>query len=134
MARQQILTREDPAQLWAVVDEAALRRPIGGPKVMRAQLETLIELTQLPSVRLQIIPFDAGGHAAAGGSFSILRFPDGDLPDVVYVEQLTSALYLDKSEDVEQLRRGDGAAVHRREAAHPDDPDPGADPAHFTAR
>ena len=102
MARQQILTRENPVQLWAVVDEAALRRPIGGPKVMRAQLETLIELTQLPSVRLQIMPFDAGGHAAAGGSFSILRFPDGDLPDVVYVEQLNSALYLDKAEDVEQ--------------------------------
>ena len=102
MARQQVLTREEPAQLWAVVDEAALRRPIGGPKVMRAQLETLIELTQLPSVRLQIMPFDAGGHAGAGGSFSILRFPDGDLPDVVYVEQLNSALYLDKAEDVEQ--------------------------------
>jgi len=102
VARQQILTRETPAQLWAVVDEAALTRPIGGPKVMRAQLESLIELTQLPSVRLQIIPFDAGGHAGAGGSFSILRFPDGDLPDVVYVEQLTSALYLDKTEDVER--------------------------------
>jgi hypothetical protein len=102
MARQAILTRENPAQLWAVVDEAALRRPIGGSKVMRAQLETLIELTQLPNVQLQIIPFEAGGHAAAGGSFTILRFPDGDLPDVVYIEQLTSALYLDKSEDAER--------------------------------
>jgi hypothetical protein len=101
MARQQILTRQHPAQLWAVVDEAALRRPVGGPKVMRAQIEALIELTRLPSVRLQVVPFDTGGHAAAGGSFSILRFPDQDLPDVVYVEQLTSALYLDKVEDVD---------------------------------
>ena len=101
LARQQILTRERPPQLWAVVDEAALRRPIGGHDVMRAQIESLIEATKLPNVRLQVIGFAAGGHAAAGGSFSILRFPDDDLPDVVYVEQLTSALYLDKRDDVE---------------------------------
>jgi hypothetical protein len=68
---------------------------------MRAQLRALIEVTQLPNVRLQVIRFDAGGHAAAGGAFSILRFPDDDLPDVVYIEQLTSALYLDKRDDVE---------------------------------
>jgi hypothetical protein len=101
MARQQLLTRPDPAQLWAVVDEAALRRPIGGYDVMRAQIEALIEATKLPNVRLQVIPFLAGGHAAAGGAFSILRFPDQDLPDVVYIEQLTSALYLDKRDDVD---------------------------------
>lgn len=102
VARQEMLTRADPPQFWVVVDEAALRRPIGGPEVMRAQLETLIEGTKLPNVRLQVIPFHAGGHAAAGGAFSILRFPDQDLPDVVYVEQLTSAIYLDKREDVDQ--------------------------------
>ncbi|HEV7898584.1 MAG TPA: helix-turn-helix transcriptional regulator [Planosporangium sp.] len=102
MARQQLLTRQDPPQLWAVVDEAALRRPIGGHEVMRAQIEALIDAAKLPSVRLQIIPFLAGGHAAAGGSFSILRFPDRDLPDVVYIEQLASALYLDKRDDVDQ--------------------------------
>jgi hypothetical protein len=101
MARQQLLTRPDPPQLWAVVDEAALRRPIGGQEVMRAQLEALIEATKLPNIRLQVIPFLAGGHAAAGGAFSILRFPDQDLPDVVYIEQLTSALYLDKRDDVD---------------------------------
>ena len=84
-----------------MVDEAALRRPIGGPEVMRGQLEALIEATKLPNVRLQVIPFDAGGHAAAGGAFTILRFPDQDLPDVVYIEQLTSALYLDKRDDVD---------------------------------
>jgi Domain of unknown function (DUF5753)/Helix-turn-helix domain len=88
-------------QLWAVVDEAALRRPIGGSKVMHDQIEYLIEVTALPNVRLQVIPFHAGGHPAAGGAFTILRFPDRDIPDIVYVEQLTSALYLDKREDVD---------------------------------
>jgi hypothetical protein len=99
--RQQALLRKDPPQLWAVVDEAALRRPIGGRAVMRRQIHALIEATDLPNVRLQVVPFHAGGHAAAGGAFTILRFPDEDLPDVVYVEQLTSALYLDKREDVD---------------------------------
>jgi len=102
MTRQQLLTRPDPPQLWVVIDEGALRRPLGGPEVMRAQISALIDATKLPNVRLQVIPFRAGGHAAAGGSFSILRFPDQDLPDVVYVEQLTSALYLDKREDVDE--------------------------------
>jgi hypothetical protein len=101
LARQEVLTRPGPPQLWAVVDEAALRRPIGGSKVMRGQLESLIEITEMPNVRLQIIPFATGGHAAAGGAFTILRFPDQELPDVVYVEQLTSALYLDKREDLD---------------------------------
>ncbi|GAA3278846.1 MULTISPECIES: helix-turn-helix domain-containing protein [Dactylosporangium] len=102
MQRQQILTRKDAPKLWMVVDEAALRRPIGGPDVMRAQLDALLEINStLPNVRLQVIPFNAGGHAAAGGAFTILRFPDDDLPDVVYIEQLTSALYLDKRDDVD---------------------------------
>ncbi|WP_019871930.1 helix-turn-helix domain-containing protein [Salinispora oceanensis] len=101
MRRQEVLHREDPPQLWAVVDEAALRRPIGGTAVMRQQVSALIEATRLPNVRLQVVPFAAGGHAAAGGAFSILRFGDQELPDVVYIEQLTSALYLDKREDLE---------------------------------
>lgn len=101
LKRQQVLSRKDPPQLWVVIDEGALRRPIGGPEVMRAQLRALVDATKLPNIRLQVIPFHVGGHAAAGGSFSILRFPDQDLPDVVYVEQMTSALYLDKREDVD---------------------------------
>jgi transcriptional regulator with XRE-family HTH domain len=101
MTRQEILNRANPPQLWAIVDEAALRRPIGGAQVMRGQLEALIDATKQPNIRLQIVPFLAGGHAAAGGAFSILRFPEQELPDVVYIEQLTSALYLDKREDVD---------------------------------
>lgn len=68
---------------------------------MRGQIEALEEAGTQPNVRLQVIPFHAGGHAAAGGAFSILRFPDRDLPDVVYIEHLTSALYIDKREDVD---------------------------------
>jgi hypothetical protein len=101
IARQRILTRPDPPALWAVVDEAALRRPTGGRKVMRAQLQRLLELTELPNITLQVMPFRLGGHAADGGSFTILRFPEEDLPDIVYVEQLVSALYLDKREQVD---------------------------------
>lgn len=101
MRRQELLRRPRPPRLWAVVDEAALRRPIGGPTVMRGQLQALLEATRTPNVRLQVIPFAAGGHAAAGGAFTILRFGDQDLPDIVYIEQLTSALYLDKREDLD---------------------------------
>jgi transcriptional regulator with XRE-family HTH domain len=108
MARKQLLTRPAPPQLWVVMDEAVLRRPIGGPEVMRAQIEALEEARRLPNVRLQVIPFRAGGHAAAGGAFSILRFPDPDLPDVVYIEHLTSALYLDRREDVDRYAEAVG--------------------------
>jgi transcriptional regulator with XRE-family HTH domain len=101
MTRQKLLTGPDVPEFWAVMDDAALRRPIGGPEVMRGQLRYLIEVAELPNVTLQVIPFGAGGHAAAGGPFSILRFPEPDLPDVVYLEQLTSALYLDKHEDTD---------------------------------
>jgi hypothetical protein len=100
--RQQVLTRADPPQFWGVIDEAALRRPIGGVDVMRAQIAAVIEVMALPNVRVQVVPFGIGGHAAAGGAFSILRFAEPDLPDVVYVEQLTSALYLDKRDDIDQ--------------------------------
>jgi transcriptional regulator with XRE-family HTH domain len=102
MARQVLLTREHPPRLWAVVDEAALRRPVGGHEVMRGQLERLIAATKLPNVILQILPFASGAHPAMVGAFSILRFADGDLPDVVYVEHLTNALYLDGRDDVNQ--------------------------------
>jgi hypothetical protein len=101
VARQTVLSRPDSPQFWAVVDEGALRRPVGGPDVIRAQIEALIDATAWPNVRIQVIPFHAGGHAGAGGSFTILRFPEQDLPDVVYLEQLTSALYLDKRDDVD---------------------------------
>jgi transcriptional regulator with XRE-family HTH domain len=101
LKRQDLLTGPVPPQVWSVVDEGALRRPVGGHAVMRAQLKRLIEVAELRHVTLQVVPFSMGGHAAAGGSFTILRFSEPDVPDVVYVEQLTSALYLDRHEDVD---------------------------------
>jgi transcriptional regulator with XRE-family HTH domain len=94
--RQELLTQPGGPEFWAVLDEAALRRSPGGPVVMRAELEHLLQMTELPNVTLQIVPFDAGPHAGAGGPFSILRFPEPDLPDVVFLEQLDSAIYLDQ--------------------------------------
>jgi len=102
LGRQELLTKPGGPRLWAIVDEAALRRPIGGKEVMRAQLVQLIEATEEPQVTLQVMPFRTGGHAAEAGAFTIMRFPEPDLPDVVYLEQLTSALYLDKRDDVEK--------------------------------
>lgn len=101
LRRQELLTRPNPPHLWVVVDEAVVRRPLGGRAVMRAQIEHLLEMAELPRVTVQIVPFSAGGHAAAGGPFSILRFAEPYLSDIVYLEQLTSALYLEKREDVD---------------------------------
>jgi transcriptional regulator with XRE-family HTH domain len=101
MRRQEVLTGEDAPRVWFVIDEAALRRPIGGRQVMRAQLRHLLETAALSHVTFQVMPFGRGGHAAAGGSFTILRFAAPDLPDVVYLEHLTSALYLDDRRDVD---------------------------------
>ena len=96
MKRQELLTAADPPRVWSIMDEAALRRPVGGVMVMRAQLRRLAEVAELPNVTLQVVPFAAGGHDAAGGSFTILRFSEPDVPDVVYIEQLTGAIYLEK--------------------------------------
>jgi DNA-binding XRE family transcriptional regulator len=101
LKRQNVLTLPEPPQVWSVMDEAVLRRPVGGRKVMRDQLAHLIEVASLPLVTIQVVPFAGGGHAAAGGSFTVLRFAEPDVSDIVYIEQLTSALYLDGPEDVE---------------------------------
>jgi transcriptional regulator with XRE-family HTH domain len=101
MDRQKMLLQADAPHLWAVIDEAALTRPFGPPRVMRAQIEHLLEVSSAPNIDVQVLPFHSGAHAAAGGSFTILRFAEPDLPDVVYLEQLTSAVYLDKRSDVE---------------------------------
>jgi hypothetical protein len=101
VSRQEILRRPDAPQLWAVVDEGALRRPVGSRDVVREQLQYLIEVADHPAVTLQIMPFHAGAHSAMGGPFTILRFAEPDLQDVVYIEQLTSALYLDKPVEVD---------------------------------
>ncbi|MFD8570668.1 helix-turn-helix domain-containing protein [Streptomyces sp. NPDC057694] len=105
LARQKILFAERAPDVSFVLDEAALRRVHGGPEVMRGQLEHLIEATELPHVTLQIMPFSHGWHAGESGTFTLLTFPESDLSDVVFLEQLTSALYLDKREDVAQYEK-----------------------------
>jgi hypothetical protein len=99
LARQQLLARPEPPEYWVVMDETVLRRPIGGPQVMREQLACLIEATQRPKVTIQVIPFAAGWHPALHGMFNIYRFAASEVPDVVYGESLTGAFYLNKPDE-----------------------------------
>ena len=119
LRRQNRLDEPDGPRLWAVVDEAALWRPIGGAEVMRGQLEHLMEVAKRPGITLQVMPFKFGGHSAEGGAFTILRYAESELPDIVYVEQLTSAHYMDKRTDVDPYM----VAMERLciDAATPDD-------------
>lgn len=101
--RQRILEGDDPLRLFAVLDEAALRRTVGGPEVMRAQLRHLIEMAARPNITLQVIPFDAGPHPGTGGRFTIISFP-GEDPDAVYIETIAGELLIE-SEGVGRYRR-----------------------------
>ncbi|MFJ1702380.1 helix-turn-helix domain-containing protein [Kitasatospora sp. NPDC088346] len=112
LRRQRLLTSRPAPELVIIVDEAALRRPCGGPEVMRRQLLRLIELAALPQLTLQVMPLGGGGLAAESGSFTILSFPERDLPDLVYLEQFTGALYLDRPAEVAEY----AAAVRRLRA------------------
>ncbi|MEI5011568.1 helix-turn-helix domain-containing protein [Streptomyces sp. NPDC087659] len=105
LERQKALVSERAPHFHAVLDEAALRRPYGDRSVMQGQLRHLIEVSEQPNITLQIMPFSFGGHAGESGSFTMLRFPESDLSDLVYLEQLTSALYLDKPEEVALYER-----------------------------
>lgn len=101
MRRQELLRREAPPRVWVVMDETVLRWPVGGADVMRAQIEHLIEIQRLPQVTLQIMPFSNGPHPAVrAGAFQLFRFRARELPDVVYLDGLVGAVYLDKDADV----------------------------------
>jgi transcriptional regulator with XRE-family HTH domain len=102
LSRQQLLSYPSPPLVWSILDQGAIQRPVGGRTVMRRQLAHLLEVASgLRNVTVQVVPFDSGGHAGAGGSFTMLRFPGEEVPDIIYIEQLTSALYLDKRDDVD---------------------------------
>ncbi|GAA1375402.1 helix-turn-helix domain-containing protein [Streptomyces beijiangensis] len=119
LERQKVLVDERGPTFHAVLDEAALlRSPDGNPAVIQAQLLHLLEVSEMPNVTLQVMPFSSGWHAGESGSFGMLRFLESDLSDLVYLEQLTSALYLDKSEDVAQYERAFGQI--RRDSATPE--------------
>lgn len=98
--RQQLLKRDDPPQLWVVLSEAVLRIRVGGPEVLRAQLEHLIAMNELPHVTIQVLPLTSDAHAMPIGSFSILAFREPADPDVVYLDYLTGCLYLESPEEV----------------------------------
>jgi transcriptional regulator with XRE-family HTH domain len=128
--RQGLLTeRKPPLELWCVIDENVLRRMIGGVDVMRAQYAHLAELAELPNVTVQVLPHDVGAHPGAAGTFAILEFPERFMPDVGYIEALSSALYLEDDADVhayslvfnrlvaEAVGIDESAAVLRRLAA-----------------
>ncbi len=100
MQRQELLTRENAPRIWAVMDETALRRPVVGPQVMRAQVDRLLEVTNLPHVTLQVIEFSSGPHPGTYGPFALFRFAMSELPDMVYSEYLTGAVYLDARTEV----------------------------------
>ncbi|MFC6082333.1 helix-turn-helix domain-containing protein [Sphaerisporangium aureirubrum] len=109
MARQAILTRDDPPRLWAVIDEAALVKPVGGTQVMREQLEHLVEMARRPNITIQVLPTMVGAHAAMACGFVILDFP-GDLdPSIVYLETFTDSLFLERPDEVQTY-----ALLHNR--------------------
>jgi transcriptional regulator with XRE-family HTH domain len=93
---------EHPLRLWVVIDEAALRRLVGDKQLMREQLEHLVELSQLPHVTVQVLPFEMGAHPGINGQYAILEFPDTSDSSVVYIEGVTSDLYLEKANDVQK--------------------------------
>jgi hypothetical protein len=104
MARKEILQRPDSPEIWAVIDESVICRPVGGPEVMRAQLQHLIEVSTRPNatVTLQVLPFTVGAHPGMNGPFVILTFNSPTDPSMVYLETATDGLYLDEPADVER--------------------------------
>ncbi|WP_406000196.1 helix-turn-helix domain-containing protein [Streptomyces sp. NBC_00829] len=100
--QERIKDAEPPLRLWVVIDEAALRRLVGDRHLMREQLEHLVELSQMPHVTVQVLPFEMGAHPGINGQYAILEFPDASDSSVVYIEGVTSDLYLEKANDVQK--------------------------------
>nr|WP_202494796.1 helix-turn-helix transcriptional regulator [Streptomyces sp. SID4982] len=100
LRRQALLERADSPTLWVVMEEAVLHRAVGGPEVMREQIERLLELSELEHVSVDVVPFTAGAHVGACAPFTYFRFEEPELPDIVYSEILSGAMYLDQRSDV----------------------------------
>lgn len=103
IGRQAVLTRGPPLRLWAIVDEAALHRPVGGYEVMHAQLKRLVEAAELPPVTLQVLPYEVGGHPGMAGAFVILQFDDAAASNVVYIESQAGDLFLESETDLSRF-------------------------------
>ncbi|NIJ14861.1 hypothetical protein FHU38_005269 [Saccharomonospora amisosensis] len=104
MRRQKVLFRPNAPKLWAVIDESVLHRPIGGRKAHRAQLDRLLELTSLPHISVQVVPYERSGYAAEG-AFTLLRFAEPELPNIGYIEHIAGGLYLDRPDEIELIGR-----------------------------
>lgn len=102
VGRQARIAGDNPARLWTVIDESAFRRTVGGPEVMRDQVHHIIEMAARPHISVQVVPFGAGVSPAGDVAFWLLRFPEAELPDVVYTSHLTGGVLLDKRDQVEQ--------------------------------
>jgi hypothetical protein len=100
MARQSLLTQDQPPELWAVINEAGIRSMVGGPAVMRAQLDRLLEASHQPHITLQVMPFSTGAHPGMAGAFSILSFAEPADPEVIYVSYSSGSLFLEKPEEL----------------------------------
>jgi len=105
LARQERLTEQDPPDYWAVLNEAVIRRVVGGAPVMRDQLGHIADMAALPHVNVQVLPFGAGVHPAMDGSFEILGFPEPGDPDVVYLENQAGSLYLEEAAEIDRYTR-----------------------------
>lgn len=119
LERQQRLASDDPPVCWAVLNEAVVRRTVGGPEVMRQQLNHIVELANRQQVNVQVLPFSGGAHPAMDGSFIILGFPEAQDPAVVYLENQTGSLYLEKQPEVDRYQ-----AVFNHLVAKALDPEP----------
>lgn len=104
MERQEVLRNDNAVELWAIVDEAALRRQVGGRDTMRAQLTHILEVDELPHVTFQVIPFDVGAHAGMPGSFVLMQFTEATIPDVIYIDSMAGDLFLEEESDVRRYR------------------------------
>jgi transcriptional regulator with XRE-family HTH domain len=114
MQRQAVLTKQQPLQLWAIVDEAALHRVVGGPAVMAGQLRRIIEAAAAANVVVQVVPYAVGAHAGMPGSFAIMDFHDQADPDLVYIDSMAGDLFLEREPEI---RRHTVAFEHLRAAA-----------------
>lgn len=104
LQRQKVLLGPRAPRVWAIVDESVLHRPFGGRRVLRDQIDHLLELTAMPHISLQIVPYRVSGYAAEG-AFTLLRFSEPELPNIAYIEYLTGALYLEKLDEIETYSR-----------------------------
>lgn len=104
MERQAVLRNDNPLNLWAILDEAALWRQVGGRAVMQAQLCYLIEVSELPNVIVQVIPFDVGAHPGMPGSFMVMQFDEAAIPDVIYLDSMAGELFLEEENDIRRYK------------------------------